>query len=142
MPEVNIRCTFVCRAGSVPCWLFQPPRDWLFSGSIFFCYNDYRTHVGDKGKGALKQRVHGVVDLYGARKPSYEVLRAESSPIERMAVVKKDGGILEVTIETRKTLPAYTLRDYTIKWINRDDYHGVPFQFPRRCHRGPSARGV
>lgn len=86
-------------------------------GAIFFCYNDYRTHVGDKGKGALKQRVHGVVDLYGARKPSYEVLRAESSPIERMAVVKKDGGILEVTIETRKTLPAYTLRDYTIKWI-------------------------
>src|SRR5690606_24521191 len=35
-------------------------------GLIFFSYNDYRTHIGDKGIGALKQRVHGVVDLYGA----------------------------------------------------------------------------
>jgi beta-glucuronidase len=40
-------------------------------GAIFFCYNDYRTHVGDRGVGSLQQRVHGVVDLYGAHKPSY-----------------------------------------------------------------------
>src|SRR5664279_1724148 len=31
---------------------------------LFFCYNDYRTHVGDRGMGALQQRVHGVVDVY------------------------------------------------------------------------------
>src|SRR5882762_9885894 len=50
------------------------------AGAIFFCYNDYRTHAGDRGLGALKQRVHGVVDLYGEPKASYEVLRRESSP--------------------------------------------------------------
>jgi hypothetical protein len=50
------------------------------AGAVFFCYNDYRAHVGDRGVGALKQRVHGVVDLCGAQKTSYEVLRGESSP--------------------------------------------------------------
>ncbi len=55
-------------------------------GLIFFCYNDYRTHIGDKGVGVMKQRVHGVVDLYGAQKPSWAALRYESSPIESMGV--------------------------------------------------------
>ena len=39
------------------------------AGLIFFCYNDYRTHIGDRGLGPCNQRIHGVVDLYGARKP-------------------------------------------------------------------------
>src|SRR5437899_8891962 len=30
------------------------------AGAIFFCYNDYRTHVGDRVMGAMMQRVHGV----------------------------------------------------------------------------------
>src|SRR5205807_1993801 len=37
------------------------------AGLIFFDYNDYRTHVGDKGVRACKQRVHGVVDVFGSR---------------------------------------------------------------------------
>ena len=49
-------------------------------GAIFFCYNDYRTHIGDKGIGALRQRVHGVVDVYGERKPSFEALRNGIEP--------------------------------------------------------------
>src|SRR3984893_15477873 len=55
-------------------------------GAIFFCYNDYRTHVGDHGAGVMKQRIHGVVDLLGGQKPSYPVLRRESSPVESLAV--------------------------------------------------------
>ncbi len=51
------------------------------AGMIFFDYNDYRTHVGDKGVGALQQRVHGVVDVFGRRKPSFAALREESSPV-------------------------------------------------------------
>ncbi|MDQ2776457.1 MAG: beta galactosidase jelly roll domain-containing protein, partial [Acidobacteriota bacterium] len=46
-------------------------RDFI-GGLIFFCYNDYRTHIGDRGTGVMRQRVHGVVDLYGSRKGSYE----------------------------------------------------------------------
>ena len=33
------------------------------AGAIYFDYNDYRTLVGDKGTGAMRQRVHGVVDF-------------------------------------------------------------------------------
>jgi beta-glucuronidase len=85
-------------------------------GAIFFCYNDYRTHIGDKGIGALKQRVHGVVDLYGKRKPSFEALRSESSPIESL-IVNANGDSLAATIVTRKKLPAYRLEGYRLRWI-------------------------
>ncbi|MGB7844773.1 MAG: glycoside hydrolase family 2 TIM barrel-domain containing protein [Candidatus Acidiferrum sp.] len=84
------------------------------AGAIFFCYNDYRTHVGDRGIGALKQRVHGVVDVNGAKKQSYELLRSESSPIESL-VPERHLGAFQVTLKTRGDLPAYTLRGYTLR---------------------------
>jgi glycosyl hydrolase family 2 len=86
------------------------------AGAIFFDYNDYRTHVGDKGWGALKQRVHGVVDLYGSRKPSYDVLRQESSPVEALEV-RRDGDTYRVVVATRDKMPAYTLEGYTLRWV-------------------------
>lgn len=85
-------------------------------GLIFFCYNDYRTHIGDKGAGVMKQRVHGVVDLYGAHKPSYEALRAESSPVEDLRVTKKED-TWQVALHTRRSIPSYNLKDYTLKWV-------------------------
>ena len=89
-------------------------RPWV-AGLIFFDYNDYRTHIGDKGRGVLKQRVHGVVDVFGARKPSFEVLRAESSPVAALEARREGDGIAAV-VRTRKDLPSYTLRDYTLRW--------------------------
>jgi beta-glucuronidase len=86
------------------------------AGTIFFDYNDYRTHVGDKGLGPLKQRVHGVVDLYGNRKPSFDVLRQESSPVESLQLGPGEG-LLNATVTTRKTLPAYILEGYTLRWV-------------------------
>jgi beta-glucuronidase len=86
------------------------------AGTIFFDYNDYRTHVGDKGHGPLKQRVHGVVDLYGNRKPSFDVLRQESSPVESLQLGPGEG-LLNATLTTRKTLPAYTLEGYALRWV-------------------------
>jgi beta-glucuronidase len=94
-------------------------------GAIFFCYNDYRTHVGDKGVGPLKQRVHGVVDLMGARKPSFEALRAESSPVESVTARRGDG--LAVTVRARRELPAYTLADYTVR-CTVYGYGGLPME--------------
>jgi len=82
-------------------------------GAIFFCYNDYRTHVGDRGVGPLQQRVHGVVDVYGAKKPSYAVLSRESSPIESLSVGNQLN-TFQLTVKTRGTLPSYTLRGYKI----------------------------
>lgn len=86
------------------------------AGAIFFDYSDYRTHMGDKGVAPLKQRVHGVVDLYGRRKASYPVLRDELSPIESLEIVR-DGAALFAHLKTRDTLPAYPLEGYRLRWI-------------------------
>ncbi len=87
---------------------------WV-AGTIFFDYNDYRTHMGDKGLGPLKQRVHGVVDLFGGRKPSFDALRRESSPVESLEV-RNEGGTLTAVIRTRPDLPSYRLEGYTLRW--------------------------
>jgi beta-galactosidase len=86
------------------------------AGAIYFDYNDYRTIVGDHGVGALRQRVHGIVDVYSRRKPSFDALRAQSSPIENLAL-KSAGDHLELSIVTGSGLPAYTLRGYTARWL-------------------------
>ncbi len=85
-------------------------------GAIFFCYNDYRTHMGDRGTGPLQQRVHGVVDVYGAQKASYSVLRSESSPIESMTVENRENAV-HVVLKNRRTVPAYTLRGYSLMGV-------------------------
>jgi|SRR5215472_858359 len=86
------------------------------AGLIFFCYNDYRTHVGDKGSATTKQRVHGVVDLYGNRKPSYDVLRRESSPIDSFHVVGQPSAFT-ITLQTRNTIPAHNITGYTLRGV-------------------------
>jgi beta-galactosidase len=85
-------------------------------GLIFFCYNDYRTHIGDKGTGVMKQRIHGVVDLFGNRKPSYSALRDESSPIESLHV-SGNPSAFTLTLKTRSSVPAYTLNAYKLRGI-------------------------
>ncbi len=83
------------------------------AGLIFFCYNDYRTHIGDKGFGVLKQRVHGVVDVYGGRKPSFDALAEESAPIDKLEL--RPGPA--VYVRTRADAPSYTLAGYRLRWI-------------------------
>ncbi len=84
------------------------------AGAIFFCYNDYRTHVGDRGVGALKHRVHGVVDLCGEQKASYEVLRRESSPVESLTA-ENNLNAFHLRLKTRRDVPMYTLRGYKLR---------------------------
>jgi beta-galactosidase len=86
------------------------------AGLIFFCYNDYRTHVGNLGAGVMRQRVHGVVDVYGNRKPSYADLRTESSPLEFLEVGGKLGE-LTVRLKTRAAVPSYTLQGYKLRAV-------------------------
>lgn len=85
-------------------------------GAIFFCYNDYRTHIGDRGTGALRQRVHGVVDVYGAQKHSYAALRRESSPLASVAI-RNEANAFHVAIATRADLPSYTLQGYKLSAV-------------------------
>lgn len=50
-----------------------------FNGWVFFCLNDYRTHVGETGTGKLRQRIHGSTDLYGNKKPSYNYVKQSNA---------------------------------------------------------------
>ena len=84
------------------------------AGAIFFCYNDYRTHVGYSGVGALKQNVHGVVNLFGAQKASYDVLRRESSPVESLTV-ENHLNAFQLRLTARHDIPAYRLRGYRLR---------------------------
>ncbi len=86
------------------------------AGAIFFCYNDYRSHVGYSSAGALKQNVHGVVDLYGAQKTSYQVLRRESSPVESLNA-ENNVNAFQLRLRTRQDVPMYTLRGYKLRGI-------------------------
>jgi beta-glucuronidase len=88
-------------------------RDYV-AGLIFFCYNDYRTHIGDRGTSVLRQRVHGVVDVWGNRKPSYDLLREESSPIEALRI-EGPPTAFRLTVRTRRHIPAYVLRGYRLR---------------------------
>jgi beta-glucuronidase len=104
------------------------------AGAIFFDYNDYRTHIGDKGEGAFRQRVHGVVDLLGRRKPSWSALRAQSSPVRKLGIsapqTESETTRATVDIQTRSLendLPAYTLRGYSLVWTAYNDL-GHPLQ--------------
>ena len=87
------------------------------AGAIYFDYNDYRTLIGDKGAGAFKQRVHGVVDLYANRKPSFQSLRAQASPIASLNLKRVTATGFHLDAVSRTTLPAYTLRGYRVRWV-------------------------
>ena len=57
--------------------------------------------------------MHGVVDVYGAKKQSYELLRRESSPIEALSV-ENHLNTIQVILRTRGDVPMYTLRGYKL----------------------------
>jgi beta-galactosidase len=86
------------------------------AGSIYFSYNDYRSHVGPTGVGALRQNVHGVADLFGRRKPSYAALREECSPVESLNAENRMNAF-QLRLQTRHDLPMYTLRGYKLTGI-------------------------
>jgi beta-glucuronidase len=122
------------------------------AGAIYFDFNDYRTLVGDKGNGAFRQRVHGVVDLYAGRKPSFDALRQESSPIRNLTLSSSPEGFT-LQIESREVLPSYTLRGYSVRWVFYG-YDDLPMEGSRQpldslkpgqsvtVHAKPTIRGL
>lgn len=79
------------------------------AGTIYFCLNDYRTHVGEAGEGKHKQRVHGSAGLEGEPKPSYWTLQCESAPF----TVSFEGE--KVIISCRSDLPCYEMKGYEME---------------------------
>jgi beta-glucuronidase len=86
------------------------------AGAIYFCLNDYRTHVGEAGTGTLKRRVHGVFDMEGNPKGSAEALTLLSSPLEVLNVPWWTRHKLEVVVIGSVGLPSYPVRGYKLYW--------------------------
>ena len=85
----------------------------FIAGSIYFCLNDYRTHMGEDFTFSYPQRVHGIVDINLVPKPSYEVVKVLCSPLV-LKHLDKEPGKWTVELMAREGLPAYTVEGYTI----------------------------
>lgn len=78
-------------------------------GTVYFCLNDYRTHIGEEGEGRMKRRVHGSVGLTGEPKPSYFAVQREYAPL----AVERTGEGLRLTCKA--DIPAYAVCGYGLK---------------------------
>jgi beta-glucuronidase len=61
----------------------------------------------------------------GRRKPSWEALRREASPVKTLAVTDAGEGQFEIRLVTRSLendLPAYTLYDYGLIWTAYNEH--------------------
>jgi beta-galactosidase len=83
------------------------------AGAIYFCLNDYRTHMGEDFTYSYPQRVHGVCDINLNPKPSYLVLKSISSPVIINSIVM-DGDTAIFRISGKNAIPAYTVRNYSL----------------------------
>lgn len=92
-------------------------RDYII-GSIYFSLNDYRTQRGEDGAKNLKARIHGIVDLYLGKKPSYYVYKQLTAPVEILNVQKVNDTQVRVKLRNKNSLPSYTLREFKIIWKN------------------------
>ncbi|MBQ8160002.1 MAG: hypothetical protein IJ083_04545, partial [Clostridia bacterium] len=86
------------------------------AGTIYFCLNDYRTHMGEDGDGKFRQRIHGSCGLRGEKKPSYAIVQREYLPL----TISRDGQ--KVILRCRDDLPSYTLRGYVLRGGKDDSY--------------------
>jgi len=91
------------------------------AGAIYFSLNDYRTQMGEEGQGRYRRRVHGVTDLYGEPKPSYQALRELASPIEVVVDHKAENGAFDMTVRAKDTLPSYAVVGYKLAFSGREN---------------------
>jgi len=87
----------------------------FIAGAVFWTYQDYRTRSGF---------VMGVMDPERNKRPSWDVLREEFSPVlfDSIALSPMVDGqrTVTITLHTRgpidMDMPVYTLRGYTLRW--------------------------
>lgn len=94
------------------------------AGVIYFCINDYRTHMGGGKLDFHNTRVHGVYDLNFKPKPSAEVLREMNCPLEVSGLNRNREDLISIAIVGSNGFPSYTLRGYKAYWSeNVTDYN-------------------
>lgn len=77
-------------------------------GTIYFCLNDYRTHMGEEGQGRFRRRVHGSADWTGEPKPSYYTVQREHAPL---TVERTEAGL---RFTCRSDIPCYAVMGYVL----------------------------
>lgn len=87
-------------------------KDYI-AGAIYFCLNDYRTHLGEDSTYSYPQRVHGVCDIHLNLKPSFNTLKHISSPIIIKSFALENDETI-ITLMGKTGIPSYTVRNYTI----------------------------
>jgi len=91
----------------------------FIAGFIYFSLNDYRTHMGGAGEGKFRRREHGIVDLTGKKKPSFNVIKERLSPVENIEIAKNSKTI-SVRGTNRSGIPSYTLRGYYVEFKDQN----------------------
>jgi len=102
-------------------------------GGIYFDLTDYRTHYpGTKENNKYRRRIHGVYDMYGNPKPSMQVLREYSAPLEVQGVRKWSKEKLNVLIYGSLGLPQHIVSGYKLYISDkRDNYlNGKMYELP------------
>lgn len=91
-------------------------------GAIYFDLTDYRTHYpGTRVEGRYRQRIHGIYDFYGKPKPSMEILRELSSPVEVQLLNGGKKGKLNLVLFGSKGLPEHTVKGYRAYLSSKTD---------------------
>lgn len=90
-------------------------------GYIYFCLNDYRTHMGEEGIGKFKIRRHGLTDMYLNPKPSFYVFKQLASPIDITKISRVDKKTALVEIKVKNSIPSYTLRGYKLHYLTNEN---------------------
>ncbi len=111
------------------------------AGVIYFCLNDYRTHMGSGKFGFHSTRVHGVYDLEGNAKPSAAILRELNCPLDVTGLNRNKENNIAVTVVGGLGFPSFQLKDYTFYWsggvndyLTKGEIYKLPLINPGKTH--------
>lgn len=111
------------------------------AGVIYFCLNDYRTHMGSGKYDFHNTRVHGVFDLEGKSKPSAPILRELNCPVDVTGLNRNKENNIAVTVVGGLGFPSFQLKDYTFYWsagvddyLKRGEKYKLPIINPGKTH--------
>lgn len=88
----------------------------FIAGFIYFCLNDYRTQMGEEGRGKFQIRRHGLTDIYLRPKPSFYTFGQLCSPVEITKVTRLNKFDISIEIQVKNSIPSYTINGYTLEY--------------------------
>jgi beta-glucuronidase len=103
------------------------------AGVIYFCVNDYRTHMGTGQYGFHTTRVHGVYDLEGKAKPSAEILQELNCPLHVTGVNRNKENNIDITLAGSLGFPSFTVKGYKLYWSDTTENYkskGLQYSLP------------